>query len=79
MLNEPTAAELAYGIDQLDSEQTVLVFDLGGGTFYITIMKVTESKIEMIATKGDHRHVMIPKMTAIPCEKKGVFKSQRRL
>ena len=55
VLNEPTAAALAYGIDQLGYEQTVFVFDLGGGTFDVTIMKVTESEIEMIATNGDHR------------------------
>ena len=55
VLNEPTAAALAYGIDQLGYEQTVLVFDLGGGTFDVTIMKVAGSKIEMIATNGDHR------------------------
>ena len=55
VLNEPTAAALAYGIDQLGDEQTVLVFDLGGGTFDVTIMKVAGSEIEMIATNGDHR------------------------
>lgn len=55
VLNEPTAAALSYGIDQLGYEQTVLVFDLGGGTFDVTIMKVTGSKIEMMATNGDHR------------------------
>ena len=55
VLNEPTAAALAYGIDQVGHEQTVLVFDLGGGTFDVTIMKVAGSKIEMIATNGDHR------------------------
>ena len=55
VLNEPSAAALAYGINQLGYEQTVLVFDLGGGTFDVTIMKVAGSKIEMIATNGDHR------------------------
>ena len=55
VLNEPTAAALAYGIDQLGYDQTVLVFDLGGGTFDVTVMKVSGSKIEMIATNGDHR------------------------
>ncbi len=55
VLNEPTAAALAYGIDQLGYEQTALVFDLGGGTFDVTIMQVAGSKIEMIATNGDHR------------------------
>ena len=55
VLNEPTAAALAYGIDELDTDQTVFVFDLGGGTFDVTIMKISESKLEMIATDGDHR------------------------
>ena len=55
VLNEPTAAALAYGLDQLGSDQNVFVFDLGGGTFDVTIMKVSGSKIEMIATNGDHR------------------------
>ncbi len=55
ILNEPTAAALAYGIDQLGTEQNVFVFDLGGGTFDVTIMKVSESTIQMLATNGDHR------------------------
>ena len=55
VLNEPTAAALAYGLDQLGSDQNVFVFDLGGGTFDVTVMKVSESRIEMIATHGDHK------------------------
>lgn len=55
ILNEPTAAALAYGINQLSTDQTVFVFDLGGGTFDVTVMKVSGSKIEMIATNGDHK------------------------
>ena len=55
IINEPTAAALAYGIDQLGTDQTVFVFDLGGGTFDVTVMKVSGSKIEMIATNGDSR------------------------
>ena len=55
VLNEPTAAALAYGIDELGSDQNVFVFDLGGGTFDVTVMKVSGAKIEMIATNGDHR------------------------
>lgn len=55
VLNEPTAAALAYGIDIHGSDQTCFVFDLGGGTFDVTIMKVSGSNLEMIATNGDHR------------------------
>ena len=55
VLNEPTAAALAYGIDQLGSDQTVFVFDLGGGTFDVTVMKVSKATIRMVATDGDHR------------------------
>src|SRR3984957_8784572 len=55
IVNEPTAAALAYGLDKLDENQTVFVFDLGGGTFDVTIMRIHEHKLEMLATNGDHR------------------------
>src|ERR1700730_3845206 len=55
IINEPTAAALAYGLDKLDENQTVFVFDLGGGTFDVTIMRIEDQKIEIIATHGDHR------------------------
>src|SRR5580700_1313025 len=55
LINEPTAAALAYGLDKLDENQTVFVFDLGGGTFDVTIMRIVDHKIEMVATNGDHR------------------------
>src|SRR3954447_12809861 len=55
IINEPTAAALAYGVDKLDENQTVFVFDLGGGTFDVTIMRIEDHKIEMLATNGDHR------------------------
>ena len=55
VLNEPTAAAIAYGINQLGTDQNVFVFDLGGGTFDVTIMQVSESRIQMLATHGDHR------------------------
>lgn len=55
IINEPTAAALAYGLDKLDEDQTVFVFDLGGGTFDVTIMRIEGHKIEMLATNGDHR------------------------
>ena len=55
IINEPTAAAVAYGLDKLDEDQTVFVFDLGGGTFDVTIMRIEGHKIEMLATNGDHR------------------------
>lgn len=55
ILNEPTAAALAYGIEQLGTDQNVFVFDLGGGTFDATVMKISESTVQMLATNGDHR------------------------
>ncbi len=55
IINEPTAAALAYGLDKLDSDQTVFVFDLGGGTFDVTIMRIEGHHIRMLASNGDHR------------------------
>src|ERR1700733_5340302 len=55
IINEPKAAALAYGLDKLDSNQTVFVFDLGGGTFYFTIMRIENHHIKMLASNGDHR------------------------
>jgi molecular chaperone DnaK len=55
IINEPTAAAVAYGLDKLDEDQTVFVFDLGGGTFDVTIMRIRGQGIEMLATNGDHR------------------------
>ena len=55
IINEPTAAAVAYGLDKLDEDQTVFVFDLGGGTFDVTIMRIEGHSITMLATNGDHR------------------------
>ena len=55
IINEPTAAAVAYGLDKLDQDQTVFVFDLGGGTFDVTIMRIEGNGIQMLATNGDHR------------------------
>ncbi len=55
VINEPTAASLSYGLDKLDEDQTVFVFDLGGGTFDVTIMRIENRGIKMLATNGDHR------------------------
>jgi len=55
IVNEPTAAALTYGLDKLEQDQTAFVFDLGGGTFDVTIMRIKDRKLEIIATNGDHR------------------------
>lgn len=54
IINEPTAAALAYGIDKLDKEQTVLVFDLGGGTFDVSILHLADGTFEVLSTAGDN-------------------------
>ena len=55
IINEPTAAALAYGIDKTDKTQTVLVYDLGGGTFDVSILELAEGTFEVISTSGDNR------------------------
>ena len=54
IINEPTAAALAYGIDKTDKEQTVLVFDLGGGTFDVSILQLADGTFEVLSTAGDN-------------------------
>ena len=54
IINEPTAAALAYGIDKQDKEKTVLVFDLGGGTFDVSILSLADGTFEVLATAGDN-------------------------
>lgn len=53
IINEPTAAALAYGLDKVDEEQTILVFDLGGGTFDVSILELGDGVFEVKATNGD--------------------------
>ena len=55
IINEPTAAALAYGLDRGDKEQSVLVFDLGGGTFDVSLLDISDGVFEVKATKGDNR------------------------
>ena len=55
IINEPTAAALAYGLDKGDTEQTILVFDLGGGTFDVSLLEISDGVFEVKATKGDNR------------------------
>jgi molecular chaperone DnaK len=55
IINEPTAAALAYGLDKSDKEQTVMVYDLGGGTFDVSILEIGEGVFEVKATSGNNR------------------------
>ncbi|OFP35566.1 molecular chaperone DnaK [Corynebacterium sp. HMSC071B10] len=54
IVNEPTAAALAYGLEKNDSEQTILVFDLGGGTFDVSLLEIGDGVVEVLATAGDN-------------------------
>ncbi len=54
IINEPTAAALAYGLDKGDKEQTILVFDLGGGTFDVSLLEIGEGIVEVKANTGDN-------------------------
>ena len=54
IVNEPTAAALAYGLDKGDKEQTILVFDLGGGTFDVSLLDIGDGVVEVRATSGDN-------------------------
>ena len=54
IINEPTAAALAYGLDKGEREQTILVFDLGGGTFDVSLLEIEEGLIQVKATSGDN-------------------------
>ncbi|WP_077214029.1 molecular chaperone DnaK [Bacillus dakarensis] len=55
IINEPTAAALAYGLDKTDEDQTILVYDLGGGTFDVSILELGDGVFEVKATAGDNR------------------------
>ena len=54
IVNEPTAAALAYGLEKSDKEQTILVFDLGGGTFDVSLLEIGDGVVEVLATAGDN-------------------------
>ncbi|MEZ2719240.1 molecular chaperone DnaK [Niallia circulans] len=55
IINEPTAAALAYGLDKTDEDQTILVYDLGGGTFDVSILELGDGVFEVKSTAGDNR------------------------
>ncbi len=54
IINEPTAAALAYGLDKSDKEQKVLIFDLGGGTFDVSVLELGDNVVEVLSTSGDN-------------------------
>ncbi|OEY13740.1 molecular chaperone DnaK [Corynebacterium sp. BCW_4722] len=54
IVNEPTAAALAYGLDKGEKDQTILVFDLGGGTFDVSLLEIGDGVVEVLATAGDN-------------------------
>jgi molecular chaperone DnaK len=55
IINEPTAAALAYGLEKADNEETILVFDLGGGTFDVSLLEIGDGVVEVKATSGDNK------------------------
>jgi molecular chaperone DnaK len=55
IVNEPTAAALAYGLDKLDKEQKILVYDLGGGTFDVSVLDMSGGTFEVLSTSGDNK------------------------
>lgn len=54
IINEPTAAALAYGLNEKSGEQTVLIYDLGGGTFDVTLARIKQDEINILGSDGDH-------------------------
>ena len=55
IINEPTAASLAYGLDKLEEEKKILVFDLGGGTFDVSLLEIGDGTFEVLATAGNNK------------------------
>merc|ERR1719375_1971638 len=53
ILNEPTAAAIAFGLDRKESTETILIFDLGGGTFDVSLLSIDSGVFEVLATAGD--------------------------
>ena len=55
IINEPTAAALAYGVDKENTEQKIIIYDLGGGTFDVSILEISDGVVEVLATAGNNR------------------------
>ncbi|MGO4258738.1 molecular chaperone DnaK [Marmoricola sp. RAF53] len=86
IVNEPTAAALAYGLDKGDADQTILVFDLGGGTFDVSLLEIGEGVVEVKATSGDNHlggddwdHRVVEWMTKKFKDNNGVDLSQDKI
>ncbi|WP_163537797.1 molecular chaperone DnaK [Gracilibacillus sp. YIM 98692] len=86
IINEPTAAALAYGIDKAEEDQTVLVYDLGGGTFDVSILDIGDGTFEVVSTAGDNRlggddfdQVLIDHMVAEFKKENGIDLSQDKM
>ncbi|WP_066194170.1 MULTISPECIES: molecular chaperone DnaK [Gracilibacillus] len=86
IINEPTAASLAYGIDKAEEDQTILVYDLGGGTFDVSILDIGDGAFEVIASAGNNRlggddfdQVLIDHMVAEFKKENGIDLSQDKM
>ncbi|QHE53042.1 molecular chaperone DnaK [Pontibacillus sp. HMF3514] len=86
IINEPTAAALAYGIDKEEEDQTILVYDLGGGTFDVSILDIGDGTFEVVATAGDNKlggddfdQVIIDHMVAEFKKEHGIDLSQDKM
>jgi len=64
IINEPTAAAIAYGLDKKGGEKNILVFDLGGGTFDVSILQIDNGVFEVISTSGD-THLEVKTSTSV--------------
>ncbi|MRH43073.1 molecular chaperone DnaK [Aquibacillus halophilus] len=86
IINEPTAAALAYGIDKGDQDQTILVYDLGGGTFDVSILDIGDGAFEVVSTAGDNRlggddfdEVIIDHLVAVFKKENGIDLSKDKM
>ena len=70
IINEPTAAAIAYGLEKKEGEKNILVFDLGGGTFDVSLLTIDNGVFEVVATNGDTHlgmYSMINPLKIISC------------